>query len=497
MNTINHYLAESVARQKEKVFLIEQSTGEQLSYSSFGERLRQVARVLTDERVAGGDVVTLISKNSIDLAVMLYGVMTYGAIANPLNPLLTPLEVANVVEHADSRIIFSDKNVSLDGYRGKRLDIAQYRVASPLEIDWSLPGPSAEQSGAILIYTSGTTGKPKGILLNHGNITYNVLTAIEKLSLNSEHTTACILPLFHMFGFISDLSAMAFCGGKVVMMDVFDISKLALLQAAVKEHDVNSFSAAPLMFELMVRFNCDLKHPSMKFCVSGAAPLKEKVATDFLSRYGVPIIPAYGLTESTCFATISPPDRIINRSIGLPANIEIEIVSDDGKKLGPREIGELVIKGASIMQGGYFKGGSECFLDSGKEWFKTGDLGYRDERGYFYITGRKKNMVIRGGEKIYLEDIDTCLSDWTRINDSATVSFQNNGEEKIACFIALDRQDRLSEAEIMSYIRTRMGDYKCPDVLIFKDEIPRTPTNKARIRDLQVMAHDHLAQMKA
>jgi acyl-CoA synthetase (AMP-forming)/AMP-acid ligase II len=488
MKTINSCLAESITRYKGRISFVDQSTGEQVSYRAFGRRLGQVARLLKDEGVKTGEVVTLISKNSVDLAIMLYGVMAYGAIANPLNPQLTPLEVASVVNHCDSNIIFSDTGLAPDGYQGKRFDIAAYRDAAPLELDLASSGSVREGTGALLIYTSGTTGNPKGILLSHRNITYNVQTAIGRLGMDSGHTTLCLLPLFHTFGFISDLSTMILSGGKAVVMEMFDISRLALLEIALREYGVNSFSAVPLMFELMLRFNCDLKAASMKFCVSGAAPLKEKTSTEFLAQYGFPIIPAYGLTEATCFATLSRPDRIESRSIGVPANVEIKIISDDSSKLGPREIGELVIKGESVMRGGYFKGGDDCFLDSGKEWFKTGDLGYHDEKGNFYITGRKKNMVIRGGEKVYLEDIDTCLSSWDLIGDSATVSFEDDDGERIACFLVLREGAIATRSEIMSYIRTRMGNLKCPDLLVFRDKIPRTPTNKVRLRELQQLA---------
>lgn len=497
MKTINNRLAESIARYGERVALVDQATGEQVSYRSFGQRLGQVTRLLIDEGVNEGEVVTLVSRNSVDLAIMLYGVMTYGAIANPLNPQLTPLEVASIVEHCDSNIIFSEAGIAPDGFQGKSFDIAAYRDRAPLELDLVSSASVREDTGALLIYTSGTTGKPKGILLSHRNITYNVQTAIDRLALDKDHTTLCLLPLFHTFGFISDLSTMAFSGGKTVVTEMFDISKLALLEVALREHGVNSFSAVPLMFELMLRFNCDLKAPSMKFCVSGAAPLKEKTSTEFLAQYGFPIIPAYGLTEATCFATLSLPDRINRRSIGVPANVEIKIISDDGRELGSREIGELLIKGESIMRNGYFKGGNDCFFDPDKQWLKTGDLGCYDEEGSFYITGRKKNMVIRGGEKVYLEDIDTCLSSWDVVGDSATVSFEDDQGEKIACFLVLREGARSTQTEVMSYIRTRMGNLKCPDLLIFWDKIPRTATNKVRLRELQLQAGSYGVGAKA
>jgi long-chain acyl-CoA synthetase len=488
MKNITWYIADSISKYPDEVLFVEQTTGERLTFREFGEQLRRVATVLQAEGVKEGDIVTLISKNSIDLAVMLYGVIASGAIAMPLNPQLTNLEFVTLLEHSGSQIIFADRSIDLDKYQGGSQDIAAYRSFPPLPTENALPETLNEQANALLIYTSGTTGNPKGILLTHRNIAHNVLTAVEKFSLRPRHTKVCILPLFHMFGFISDLSTMLFCGGKVVIMKVFDISTLALLEVALQEHQVNSFSAVPLMFELLMRFSNRINPPSMKFCISGAAPLKKQTAIDFKQQYGYPIIPAYGLTESTCFATISPPDGIIDNSIGLPANIEAAIVSESGGKLQPFEIGEVVLKGQSIMAQGYFRGSDDCFLDPQKTWFKTGDLGYRDEGGYFYLTGRKKNMIIRGGEKVYLEDVDACLNKMAEIHDSATVSYEYQDQERVACFVVPEQRGLLSVVEVQSYIRDRAGDLKCPDVVIFLDKIPRTPTNKTKIRELQQIA---------
>lgn len=491
MKTIKDYLADSISKSPDKTLFVEWATGEEMSYASFGEHLSRVANVLRSEGVKEQEIVTLVSDNSIDMAVMFYGVIAYGAIAKPLNPRLAPPEMANVLRHSGSRIVFTDREINLEGFTGRRLDMAAYRSYEATEAGDALSKNFGVEAGAELIYTSGTTGKPKGVLLSHRNIIHNVRTAIDVLKLDGDHVKLCLLPLFHNFSFISDLSTTLFCGGKIVIMDGFDISRLASIEAALREHEVNSFSAVPLMFELFVRFDCRINPPSMKFCVSGAAPLREKVAARFLEKYGFPIVPAYGLTESTCFCTICPPEKIINRSIGRPANNQIKIISDRGEELGPGEVGELIVRGESVMRGSHFRSDDNWFVDAERSWLRTGDLGYYDEDGYFYITGRKKNMVIRGGEKVYLEDVDVCLSDMPGIRDSATVGFQERGEEKIACFVVPETSGGVTTFEIMAYIRNRMGDFKTPDVIILQDQIARTVTNKVKIRELQQLAESY------
>jgi len=490
MKTINEYVLESIRKHPEKTLLIDWSTREEITYAVFGERLNQVASVLRNEGVGEGDVVTMISDNSIDMAIMMYGVIVYGAIAKTLNPKLTSVEMGNIVRHSGSRIVFASKKFDIDGFEGRMLDIAAYRTQSA---EGTLRQDFDPETGAELIYTSGTTGRPKGVLLSHRNIVHNVRTAIDRLRLDHTHTTLCILPLFHNFAFISDLSTMIFCGGSVVIHEGFDISRLGSVEAALMENEVNSFSAVPLMFELFLRLNCRINPPSMKFCVSGAAPLKEKVAIEFHKKYSFPIVPAYGLTESTCFCTISPLDAIDNTAVGVPVD-EIRIISDDNEELGPYDIGELIVKGESVMRGSHFRMDDQCFIDPEETWLKTGDLGFYDHKHYVHITGRKKNMAIRGGEKIYLEDVDLCLTHLPGVADSSTVIFEELEVEKIACFVVLDGGSNLSSFEVLSFLRERMGQLKVPDIIIIQSYLPRTATGKIRVGELRRTAESQCLQ---
>jgi acyl-CoA synthetase (AMP-forming)/AMP-acid ligase II len=486
MKTLSRYLVTSLHTHKDKVFLIEPSTGETLTFAEFGFALGGVQRLLQEHGVSPGDVVTLIAGNSIDLVVMLYGVMTYGAIAKPLNPQVTPVELQNLLLHSGSSLVCVDHRMDIPEFTGKCVDIDAYRQSRGREFLISLDN---ENDPAMLIYTSGTTSQPKGVLLSHRNIVHNTLTAIRFFSLDHSHAKICILPFFHMFAVISDLSTMALSGGTTVVLDTFDITKLSFVEAAIHQYPINSFSAVPLMFDMFIRLNCNLAGKHMKYCVSGAAPLSESTATEFFQKYHFPIVPAYGLTETTCFATISPLDRIRARSAGIPAAVIVRVTRPDGQEAGPHEIGELLMAGESVMQQGYFKGSADCFGGPDNKWFKTGDLGYRDEDGYIYITGRKKNMIIRGGEKIYLEDVDTCLRGMNAIADSATIRFDEDGTEKIAAFVVPREGVQLATREVMSYIGQKLGSLRIPDVVIFSARIPRTSTNKVKIRELQELVH--------
>lgn len=487
-NAISYYLAQSVHRHKDKDLFIEPSTGEHLSFNDFAVALGGVHQFLQQQGVGRKDIVTLIAANSIDLAVMMYGVITYGAVAKPLNPQVTSQEIKNLLDHSGSRIIFADHRIDLPGYTGKYFDIDSYRETTARNRHF-IPGLDCKDDPALLIYTSGTTSQPKGVLLSHRNIAHNVLTAVQFYRLDHEHTKICILPLFHMFGFISDFSTMVFCGGTTVVLDTFDITRLSSVEAAIHQYDVNSFSAVPLMFELCIRFGCNLAGKHMKFCISGAAPLRQKTADHFLQAYGFPILQAYGLTETTCFATISPPGAARNNSAGIPASLTIRIMRQEGAEAVSGEIGEVWLAGESVMANPYFKSSIGCFAFEGQQWFKSGDLGYRDADGYVYITGRKKNMVIRGGEKIYLEDVDACLAELDTVADNACIRFEDGGSEKIAAFVVAREGTRITELEIMQFVESRLGTMRTPDLVIFSVRIPRTSTNKVKIRELQELVH--------
>jgi long-chain acyl-CoA synthetase len=486
MLTLNTHLERIAHDHGESPALIEASTGFTLSHRAFFERLHQVFGLLESAEVAPGEVVTLMSPNSIDMSVMLIGAMAYGAIANPLNPALSAREIDTLLQHSGSRTLFAPPGRAPSSCPVRVRDLAEYMLHSPPLTPLSKRGVSPED-GALLIYTSGTTGSPKGVLLSHQNLTANVETAIQWFGLDERHRTLCILPLFHTFGLVSDVLPMLFTGGAAVVSDIFDVTKIKAIDQAIERHQVRSFSAVPLMFDMFLRLGSRLGGGSMKFCVAGAAPLLTRTLADFSARFGFPIIPAYGMTETTCFCTISPPQAIVAGSSGVPARMQVRVVDERGEDLPHGQIGELVARGDNVIRGGYFRDDRGCFLDPQRTWFMTGDLGYIDEKGYVYVTGRKKNMVIRGGEKVYLEDLDRCLSRLADVADSATVGVTQGSTERIVCFIVRER-DTLGEARVMEHLRAEVGDAKSPDRVVFCESIPRTATNKVKIAELQALA---------
>lgn len=467
--------------------LIDARSGHTLSHAELAVRLAQVGRALNAEGVLPGEVVALVSGNSLELAVTLLGIMSYGAIANPLNPTLVEPEVRSLLEHSGARLLLSD---AASRYPGIDASVVRRR---PLSLG-AQPGASVpaseprETDGALLIYTSGTTGKPKGVLLSHRNLVVNARVASSSLDLQPGHRSLVILPLFHTFAFISDLCAVLFSGGCSVIEGVFDVTGLSELAHSAQRFAINSFSAVPLMFDLLVRFEVALRSPHLRFCVSGAAPLRPETMAAFQAHSGAPIVPAYGMTELTCFCTISPPAAIVPGSAGLPAGCEVRIVDEQGVELPTGAIGELIVRGPSVVEGGYFRDERPCYVDAAGTWLATGDLARRDEAGYVFIVGRKKNMMIRGGEKIYLEDLDRALVQLNGVADCASVGLSGGDVDRIFTFVVSDGRRDLSVTDVMQFLRAAVGDAKLPDKISFVGDIPRTATNKVRLEQLQQWA---------
>jgi len=465
--------------------LVDAASGERITYRDLHARLNGVAAYLRAAGVRRGDIVSIRSDNSIEYAIAVYGILWYGAIANPLNVQWSPAELAAVVKHAGSKLVIYDEALGkvpgADVNTAPLRDFTRVTVGSRVEEVADIP----DSAGAILLYTSGTTSAPKGVLLSRRNLIENVAAARNALPLERRHATLGMLPLFHVHGFVSDLSLMLLTGGTCVVVPSFKPAMLEPIERAIRTYAINSFSCFPFLLEVLASCRVDLKTPDLRFCVSGAAPLKWDLVETFQENYGVQVIPAYGMTECMNYCTISPYREIVPGSVGIPANIEVQIVDERGTLLAPHEVGELVIRGPSVMVDGYYKGPRDCYLDEARTWFKTGDLGSHDERGYFYIKGRRKNMAIRGATKVYLDDLDTYLARHAKIRDVASVRVDREDDELIVTCIVRAPGASLDAAEVLAHLSTFVNSDKLPDRIVFRDAIPRTATSKVKLGELQ------------
>ncbi|UUY08386.1 acyl--CoA ligase [Pseudomonas sp. J452] len=418
-------------------------------------------------------VVTIISRNKCQTIAVILASLACGVVVNPLNPELTATELDVVLAHSAPLLVIKDAEIEIP---------ADY-AALPIQAFFDALVEADEGydfrsiTGSLLIYTSGTTGKPKGVLLAAEQLLINAESGLRELPYctgddSRQNVTASVLPPYHTFTLVSDVFPALLSGAYCVVFPNFEMRHMALLQEQLTAYPIRSYSAVPLIFNIISRLRIDFTRSQVAFAISGAAPLANEVRTAYESTTGHVLIPCYGMTEACCFIAISPRHAIRPGSCGKPI-LPLRIIDDHGNQTGPNVAGEIEITGRSVIKLGYFKDAgqfSDLFDKYG--WFRTGDVAYLDEDGYLFIAGRKKNMVIRGGEKVHLEDIESCLAGMS----CAAVSIVSPAvPDRIVLFKTPDAPDN---DEIVRRIKLALGSKHLPDEIRMIEEIPLTPTGK-------------------
>lgn len=471
-----------------------------LAYRELVVKCLALRAALKRFNVLPGACISLLSQRPLHQAVAIIAGLANGVIINPINPSLSAAMLEGQLLHTRPSLLIVDEGTPLpDGLAGNVLsticgvdwhdvfgDAAPYDVKAVEEALASVSG-AADKSAGLLIYTSGTTGDPKGVLLGWNEIYANVCQAISLLGYKPGWIAGSMLPRFHTFTLISDLLPALILGGRAIMVDSFELPRLKSVVDAFRKHGVQSYSAAPIILEACCGLNAWATTPMLRFAVAGAAPLKEKTRISYAAQFGHPIIPCYGLTETSCFATISPPDDVRAGSTGIAAGIEMCVFGDDGEPVANGVTGELAMRGRSVIRTGYFRDSEGRFAKSftNAGWFLSGDIGRIDSDGYVYVTGRKKNMIIRGGEKIYLEDVDRCIFDNLGVVDCVSIARSQPGvPDQALTFIVTADGKPIPREEIDMLVRRVLTARHIPDRVNFIERVPRTPSGKASLHEL-------------
>ncbi|HEV7745329.1 MAG TPA: long-chain fatty acid--CoA ligase [Pyrinomonadaceae bacterium] len=505
--TLSNLLHSRVTDNPEKQFLFSEADGRGFTYAEFAEAVNRTARMLKAHGVGKGDVVSLLMPNSAEYIIAYFGCWKLGAIAGPVNSLLKAQEISFVVSDSETKtlLVHPDFIPTINSIRsdlpGLRdvIDFSDEATATKSFADVSnsltdLSSPDVKRdTEAIIIYTSGTTGKPKGCLLTHGNLIANARQISQWLGFSQTDRLLTIMPLFHMNAVSVTTMSALYAGGSTVISPKFSASRFWQI---ISEYQITSFGSVATMLSMLLTTYPNgvpegLQTEQLRFAMCGSAPVPAEVMKRFEETFNCLVIEGYGLSESTCRSTFNPPnERRRPGSCGKPIGNEMQVVDDDDKEVADGELGEIVLRGENILKG-YYRNPEATATAFRNGWFHTGDIGYRDKDGFFFIVDRKSDMIIRGGENIYPREIDEVLYQHPAVAAAATIGVPDQlyGEE-VAAFVVLKEGGEATEDEIVSFCRARLADYKCPKTIRIVSEIPKGPTGKLLKRELASQFRD-------
>ncbi len=484
---------------------------ERYTYSDILNRAAAVAEQLKLSGVKKADKVGLLFPNYPDYIASFFAVCGLGATVVPINPLLKSEEIAHILtdSHAETLIVHEsslDEALKAEGLKdllktvivgdgekiGAQAMAAVDCVPNGLKAECLNKSKTASKGFkwetkiephdlALLVYTSGTTGKPKGAMLTHFNLLSVFPSRLDIFDISYSDKLLAVLPMCHIYGIAVLMIGSFACGATLVMLPKFECAPALQM---IEQERVSIVPAVPTMYQFLLleleKTRYDLS--SVRICFCGAAPLPLEVIEAVERQFGAALIEGWGMTETSCVATINPLKGTRKPgSVGLCLpGVEVIIVDDDGNRLpaGPENVGELWIKGSNIMSGYYLQDeeNSKCIKDG---WFATGDLGWEDEDAYLYIVGRKKEMIIRGGQNIYPREIENVISRLQGVIESAVLGVPDKFMgERVKAVIVTEAGSTLTEEQVKEFCAERLAEYKVPRLVEFRPNLPKNSTGK-------------------
>ncbi len=464
----------------------------ELAYATLlAQSLAVANRLATQFGVKPGDRVGLWLKNRPEFVPAFLGILSAGAAVVPVNNFLKPDEVNYIVQDAGINLLITDADLSanfpaLSAARPslkllKVEDFAQpsANAANNYESQISNAKLDARTTSdlAVIVYTSGTTGRPKGAMLSHANLLHNVESCRRVLETIEEDRLAVLLPLFHSYMMTVGMLLPLLVGGSMVLVKSLHQPHQILREICQRQATI--LPAFPQFYRALVNAPVSISLP-FRLCISGSAPLPVQVLKDFEAKFKIPLIEGYGLSEASPVVSKNPIRGARKPgSIGLPIpNVEMSVQDDTGRELGANEIGEICVRGGNVMMG-YWNMPEETAKAIRNGWLLTGDIGYRDADRYYYITDRKKDMLLVNGNNVYPREIEEVIYQFPGVKEAAVVGWPDarRGEQPVA-FVAPNEGVTLDEKALLQFVRAKLADYKVPRRVTFMPALPRNATGK-------------------
>jgi long-chain acyl-CoA synthetase len=470
-----------------------------ITYRALEAEASRVAHGLAGLGVAPGDRVALFLPNVPAFAVAYLAAQKLGAVAVSINAMLKAEEIRYLLADCGAAVAFTTAELlpELAPVRGALPSLREIVVCEGgVEGERTLeelgdasagrcPAREMERDDpAAILYTSGTTGKQKGAVLSHGNVVSNYHATRHCVGSRPGDRHALFLPLFHCFGQDFILNAALASAGTVLLHRRFDAEATPAL---LREQGMTHRYAVPTLYIYLLNAGlgpADL--PGLRYCFSAAATLPVEVARRWRERFGLPVYEGYGLTETSPFAAYNHELAHRPGSIGTPIeNVEMKVVGPDDAEVADGAWGEICIRGPNVMPG-YFNRPEETAEALRGGWFHTGDVGYRDPDGFFYLVDRVKDMINAAGFKVWPREVEEVLYEHPCVKECAVVGLPDAVKgETVAAFIVPREGAATTEAEVAAFCRARMAAYKVPRRIEFVDAVPKSATGKILKRVLR------------
>ena len=462
-----------------------------VTYAGLRELAGGLGALLSRQGIVPGDVVSYMLPNGIAAAGVLLGAMHGGYVASPVSLLAQDALIEHTLLHSRTRIVFAAPEyvARLAAIVAKIGSRAIVRATSPDELAVGVPGPvtAAPDAGApaLLMYTSGTTGRPKGALLTHANLVHAGRAVCAAHALTPADRVLSSLPLYHVNGqCIATISPLV-SGGSVVMPHRFSASQW---WGWVERYRPTWLNVVPTIIAYLLN-GADttpaeaVASRGVRFARSASAPLPPEQHRAFEARFGISVLEAMGLTECASVAFANPLDPRARKlgSPGRPLGMEARVVAPDGAVLPEGQRGEIELRGPNVMLRYHDDPEATARTLRAGGWLATGDLGYRDADGFYFVTGRLKELIIKGGENIAPREIDEALLMHPAVLEAAAVGIPDPeyGQEILAC-VVLKAGARCDEAELRAHCEAALGRYKTPKAFRFLAELPKGPSGKVQ-----------------
>ena len=500
LRTVRKLIDQQVATRPDAIYAVGTGGG-RLSYRELARCCESVTARLGSLSVAPGATVSLVMPNGLGTLCLLLGALYGGRCVNPVNLLSQPDQMRYVLEHADGDVVLVCPEWE-ERVRAMAASLARPMTVvvadadrPPLQLADALMGAAADASSAtlpaplpapetlgLLMYTSGTTGKPKGVMLTQSNLAASAQAISAEHGLGADDRVLAVLPLYHINAFAVTMLAPLAHGGSLVMPPRF--SAAAFWQQAI-EHGCTWINVVPTIISYLVE---GAAPPAgalrrIRFCRSASAALPPEHHRAFEEKFGIGIVETMGLTETVAPSFSNPMQQQARRigSVGRASGCEARVADAGGHSLADGETGEILLRGPQVMKGYYKNDEATRAAFHGDGWLRTGDLGHRDADGFFFVTGRIKELIIKGGENIAPREIDEAILGHPAVLDAASVGIPDRhyGQDIMACIVLREGQ-RCSEEDLRDFCLQALGRYKTPRVIRFVADLPRGPSGKVQ-----------------